>query len=58
MNETQRKIDYNNKQISFLRKRINAPSLSDLINLDALSGLIKSLEKENEKLEKELVKDS
>lgn len=62
MNETQRKIEYNNKQILWLEKRLDNPRVSgnysDYDIRDGLKKLLVDYKMDNERLEKELMKDS
>ena len=62
MNEIQQKIDYNNKQILWLEKRLNNPRVSENYSdydiRDGLKKLLVDYKMDNERLEKELIKDS
>ena len=62
MNETQLKIEYNNKQILWLEKRLNNPRVSENYSdydiRDGLKKLLVDYKMDNERLEKELMKDS
>jgi hypothetical protein len=57
MNETQRKIDYNKKQILWLEKRLNNPRVSknysDYDIRDGLKKLLVDYKMDNERLEKD-----
>ena len=62
MNEIQQKIDYNKKQILWLEKRLDNPRVSENYSdydiRDGLKKLLVDYKMDNERLEKELMKDS
>lgn len=62
MNEIQKKIDYNNKQILWLENRLNNPRVSENYSdydiRDGLKKLLADYKMDNERLEMELTKVS
>jgi len=62
MNKIQQKIDYNNKQILWLEKRLENPRVSENYSdydiRDGLKKLLVDYKMDNERLQKELTKDS